>query len=62
MPEVCASFDMDQVEAVKARRRILDLAAEENIPIAGMHFPNPGIGFVKKNASDGYDFSPIQEK
>ena len=61
MPEVCASFDMDKTEAVKARRRILDLAAEENILIAGIHFPKPGIGYVKKNA-DGYEFVPIQGK
>ena len=61
VPEACARFDMDPPEAVKARRRILDMAAEENIPIAGMHFPAPGIGFVKKNAAGGYDFLPIKD-
>ena len=61
MPEICAGFDMDKAEAVKARRRILDLAAEENIPVAGMHIPKPGIGFVKKNTSGGYVFSPIEK-
>ena len=60
LPEICASFDMDKAEAVKSRRRILDMAADENIPVAGMHFPSPGIGFVKKNA-DGYEFSPINK-
>ena len=61
LPEVCANFDMDKAEAVKSRRRILDMAADENIPIAGIHFPSPGIGFVKKNG-EGYEFTPIQEK
>jgi glyoxylase-like metal-dependent hydrolase (beta-lactamase superfamily II) len=61
VPEACARFDMDQTEAVKSRRCILDKATEENIPIAEMHFPYPGIGFVKKNANGGYDFTPIKE-
>ena len=61
VPEACARFDMDPPEAVKARRRVLDKAAEENIPVAGMHFPNSGLGFVKKNADDGYDFSPMKK-
>ena len=60
VPEACARYDMDQAEAVQARRRILDKAAGENIPVAGIHFPNPGIGFVKKNANGGYDFTPIR--
>ena len=60
MPEVCARYDMDPTEAVKSRRRILDQVAEGNIPVAGMHIPNPGIGFVKKNA-DGYDFTPLKK-
>ena len=61
MPEVCTRYDMNQAEAVKSRRRILDMAVKENIPIGGVHFPSPGIGFVKKNAAGGYDFSPIKK-
>ena len=59
-PEICAKYDVNSEEAVKARRRILDMAAEENIPVAGMHLPAPGMGFVKKNADGGYDFTPIE--
>ena len=62
MPEICARFDLDTAEAVKARRRILDKVAEENTSVAGMHIPNPGIGFVKKNDDGGYEFSQIKEK
>ena len=58
-PEICAKYDVNPEEAVKSRRRILDMAAEENIPVAGVHIPKPGMGFVKKNADGGYDFTPI---
>ena len=58
-PEICAKYDMDPEEAVKSRRRILDMAAKHNIPVAGAHIPAPGMGFVKKNADGGYEFTPI---
>jgi len=55
-PEVCARFDMDPEKAVAARKRVLDFAAQEKIPIAGMHFPAPHIGKVEKNGQGGYTF------
>jgi glyoxylase-like metal-dependent hydrolase (beta-lactamase superfamily II) len=55
-PEACARFDMDQPKAIAARKRILDFAAQENIPVAGMHFPPPHIGTVEKNDQGGYIF------
>jgi len=54
-PEVCASFDSDKEKAVAARKRILDFAAQEKIPIGGMHLPPPSIGTVKKEGK-GYVF------
>ena len=55
-PEACARFDMDQPKAIAARKRILDFAAQEKIPVAGMHFPPPHIGTVEKNDQGGYIF------
>jgi len=55
-PEVCARFDMDHERAIAARKRILDFAAQEKIPVAGMHFPPPHFGIVEKNDQGGYIF------
>jgi len=55
VPEACASFDMDQEKAIASRKRILDFAIENNLPIGGMHFPPPSVGTVKKEVN-GYSF------
>jgi hypothetical protein len=46
---------MDMPKAIAARKRILDFAAENNILVAGMHFPPPSIGMVRKEGN-GYVF------
>lgn len=53
LPDECARYDMDMPEAVKARKRILDLAAENKWQIAGMHMPFPATGMVEKDGA-GY--------
>jgi glyoxylase-like metal-dependent hydrolase (beta-lactamase superfamily II) len=58
LPDECPRYDMDTQAAVKARKRILNLAAEQNIPVAGMHIPFPGTGSVSKDGT-GYAFAPI---
>ncbi|MDR2669866.1 MAG: MBL fold metallo-hydrolase [Desulfovibrio sp.] len=58
LPDECPRYDMDTQAAVKARKRILNLAAEQNIPAAGMHIPFPGTGSVSKDRA-GYAFAPI---
>lgn len=42
-PEICASFDMDTVQAVKTRRYYLHLADEKGLTMAGMHLPSPAF-------------------
>ena len=49
LPDECAVYDMDMPTAVESRKRILSLAAEKNMPIAGMHLPFAGNGTVKKD-------------
>ncbi|MBQ4132646.1 MAG: hypothetical protein IJD04_02800 [Desulfovibrionaceae bacterium] len=58
-PDENTAYDMSQADARATRRRILSWVSEENIPVAGMHIPWPGIGYVQK-AGDGFVFKPLQ--
>ena len=55
-PGVCSRYDMDAEKTVASRKRILDFAAQEKIPVAGMHFPAPHVLLVEKNDQGGYTF------
>ncbi len=58
-PAICASFDMDMPKAVETRKALMKLAAEQNIPIAGAHLPQPGIGRVGQGEAPGtFTFTP----
>lgn len=56
-PDINASYDMDPEKAAATRERFLKMAAEENLPIVGMHMPFPGVARVTK-ASEGYAWTP----
>ncbi|MFL6798294.1 MAG: MBL fold metallo-hydrolase [Xanthobacteraceae bacterium] len=56
-PEWHLWADMDAGLAVSARKRLLDMAAAERMPIAGYHYPFPAVGYIEKRGS-GYDFVP----
>lgn len=58
LPDECASYDMDAPAAVKARKAVLAMAAEKNIPVAGMHIPYPGMGRVEAE-DKGFVFTPL---
>jgi glyoxylase-like metal-dependent hydrolase (beta-lactamase superfamily II) len=47
-PEWHVRFDLDKEMAVATRRRILDLAATDRVPVTGYHMPFPAVGFVGK--------------
>ncbi len=49
-------FDMDPDQTRKTRTRVLDMAADEGVMVAGSHLDFPGFGFVEK--SGGYRFAP----
>ena len=56
LPDECASYDMAPPQAILARKRIFALAAQEGIPIAGVHFPFANaIGTVKQDGN-GWKF------
>ena len=49
-------YDLDKDQAVKSRKRILDMAASERLAIAGAHVNAPGFGHVvRKGASFAFD-------
>ena len=51
LPQIAVKYDVDQEKAPKARKYILDMAAEKNIPVAGMHCPVPGLWRITKSGS-----------
>ncbi|MDR1778121.1 MAG: MBL fold metallo-hydrolase [Desulfovibrio sp.] len=59
MPEECAVFDVDPPKAILARKRILNFAEQNNIPVAGMHMPFPAYGKVEKDGK-AWKFSPAR--
>ncbi len=47
-PDICASFDMDKPAAIASRKAILEYVAENQLIMAGMHFPAPGfLNFIR---------------
>ncbi len=59
-PEVALRFDSNPDEAIKARLSLLEFVSKNNIPVAGMHIPYPGIGEIKSVSEKGYEFLPKQ--
>jgi glyoxylase-like metal-dependent hydrolase (beta-lactamase superfamily II) len=56
-PEWYPIFDMDPPQAVETRKRLLERAATERMPVVGYHFPFPATGRVEK-AGTGYRLVP----
>ena len=53
-PEWSPAFDMDQQMARQTRRRLLDQAAADRVPVAGYHWGLPNVGHVRQVGS-GFD-------
>jgi glyoxylase-like metal-dependent hydrolase (beta-lactamase superfamily II) len=56
-PDWHVRFDMDKEGAAATRRRLLDMAASERLPVIGYHMPFPGVGYIDRGA-DGYRWVP----
>lgn len=56
-PDINSTYDMLPEWSKITRARILKRAADENLPIAGMHLPFPAVGRVKKTV-EGYVYQP----
>ena len=60
VPEISAVFDMDPDASAVIRRRVMAYAAENKIPVAGMHIVYPGMGYLEVDTSnEGFRFMPI---
>ena len=60
-PEVAVTYDVDAAKAVESRQQLLKYLSDNKIQVAGMHIQFPAIGNVKKNKSNGYNFTLICE-
>lgn len=52
-PEVTIAFDVDPDQARATRMKVLDQAASERVPIAGMHLNMPGFMLIERRGT-GY--------
>jgi len=59
VPDISATYDMDQKAAAAVRRQILDYAAKNMVPIGGMHMVYPGMGMVE-NDGNGFKLVPLK--
>ncbi|QKC83220.1 MBL fold metallo-hydrolase [Mesorhizobium sp. NZP2077] len=46
-PEWHADFDDDKEQSVETRKRLLKMAAEQRLLVAGHHMPFPGLGYIE---------------
>jgi len=58
-PDISATYDVDPKAAAASRRQIMDYAAKNKVPVAGMHIVYPAIGAVEADGT-GYRFVPKQ--
>jgi glyoxylase-like metal-dependent hydrolase (beta-lactamase superfamily II) len=57
-PDVTIAFDWEQPTARGARMNMFDLAAKEDILIAAVHLPFPGLGHLRKDGGS-YAYTPL---
>ena len=48
-PRWCTPWDHDTVRAVRARRRLLDGAADEHLLVHAYHLPSTGLGTIARH-------------
>jgi glyoxylase-like metal-dependent hydrolase (beta-lactamase superfamily II) len=57
-PEWCTPWDHDTALAVRARRRLLERAADEHLLVHAYHMPFPGLGAIARRGG-GYRWEPL---
>lgn len=57
-PEVTIAFDWEQAKASATRISVFDMVAKENILIAAVHLPFPGLGTLRKDGAS-FAYTPM---
>ncbi|MGB7037476.1 MAG: MBL fold metallo-hydrolase, partial [Xanthobacteraceae bacterium] len=57
-PDWHLDVDDDKDKAAATRKRLLAMAADDKLFVAGYYMPFPGIGMIEK-AADGYRWLPV---
>src|ERR1700722_3197883 len=57
-PEWTSMGDARRQKTVETRRKLLTRLAKEKLRFQTYHFPFPGIGYVRKNGEEGFQFEP----
>ena len=57
-PEWHVRFDMDKDDAIATRKRLLDMAEADRIPVTGYHMPFPALGYIDRHP-DRYLWVPV---
>jgi glyoxylase-like metal-dependent hydrolase (beta-lactamase superfamily II) len=56
-PDAAVTYDLDKDQAIRSRKRILDMAATDHLAIAGAHVNAPGFGYVVRKGPS-FAFEP----
>jgi glyoxylase-like metal-dependent hydrolase (beta-lactamase superfamily II) len=56
-PAISATYDVDGQAAGATRRQIMEYAAQNKIPVGGMHMVYPAVGMVEADGA-GFKFVP----
>lgn len=56
-PDWEVRFDADKAAAAASRRKLLDMAAADRLPIIGYHLPFPALGYVETRGN-GFHYVP----
>ncbi|MCA0032688.1 MBL fold metallo-hydrolase [Mesorhizobium sp. B263B2A] len=57
-PDWHADFDDDKQQAVETRKRLLKMAADQRLLVAGHHMPFPGLGYIE-SANGSFRWLPV---
>jgi glyoxylase-like metal-dependent hydrolase (beta-lactamase superfamily II) len=57
-PEWTSMGDARRQKTVDTRLKVLTRLANERLRFHTYHFPFPGIGYIRKNGEDGFEFEP----